>query len=240
MQGSDEWPAPTAPRQPETRRERARRAAPAIVVALALHAAMAWWLLRAPAPWQHAQAATSTAQAIEIDFFQPIAPEPAVTSAVAERVDAIPFPTTRPTLTEAATEIRETPRDARDMNESDVSADRLFGDIAGVAADLSRPDVSVVPRSQARLPGRNEPFSDARVHLKPPPMTPEQIATAVARMLVSTTAANSTTGLMGTIPGRDPLREMQSSHHGDLNLPRGCDDPENPNLSDECLGIPKR
>ena len=74
----------------------------------------------------------------------------------------------------------------------------------------------------------------------PPPLTPEQIATAVVRQLVSETAANSTTGLMGTIPGRDPLREMHSSHHGDLNLPRGCDDPENPNLSDACLGVPKR
>ena len=240
MQGSDEWPAPTAPRLPETPRERARRAAPAIVVALALHGAMAWWLLRTPAPWQHAPATTSTAQPIEIDFFDPAPPEPVATAASAERVDAIPFPATRPTRTEAATEIRETPGSASDTRDTTVSADRLFGDIAGVAADLSRPDASVTPRNQTRLPGRSEAFSDARVRLKPPPMTPEQIATAVARMLVSTTAANSTTGLMGTIPGRDPLREMQSSHHGDLNLPRGCDDPDDPNLSDECLGIPKR
>lgn len=242
MQGCDDWPAPAAPRLPETRWERARRALPAIAVALALHAGMAAWLLRAPAPWERASVVASNATAIEIDFFDP-APEPAPPPAApdpGERADAVPFPTTRPTTTEAATEVRASPRSEGADPAPVVQAEQLFGDIAGVAAELSRPDASATPRGTARLPGRSEAFSDARVRLKPPPMTPEQIATAVARMLVSTTAANSTTGLMGAIPGRDPLREMQSSHHGDLYLPRGCDDPENPNLDDACMGIPKR
>jgi hypothetical protein len=241
MQGSDDWPVP-APRTPETARERALRALPAVLVALALHAIVAWTLLRDATPWQRLAATASSATVMEIEFFEPAplvptTPEP---TAAIERADAIPFPTTRPTVVEAATEVRDSMHNEPTDSTPVVHADQLFGDIAGVAADLSRPDTSATPRANDRLPGRSEPFSEARVHLKPPPMTPEQIATAVARMLVSTTAANSTTGLMGTIPGRDPLREMQSSHHGDLNLPRGCDDPENPNLSDACLGIPKR
>ena len=241
MQGSDDWPVP-APRRPETTGERALRALPAVLVALALHAVVAWTLLRGPTPWHAPAMMASSAAAIEIEFIEPAplppaAPEPAAPS---ERADAIPFPTTQPTRAEAATEVRESPRSETTEHAPGVRADQLFGDIAGVAAEMSRPDASATPRGQARLPGRDEPFSDARIDLRPPPLTPEQIATAVARMLVSTTAANSTTGLMGTIPGRDPLREMQSSHHGDLHLPRGCDDPENPNLGDECLGIPKR
>ena len=241
MQGSDDWPVP-APRMPETARERLVRALPAVLVALALHAIVAWTLLRDATPWQRLPATASSATAIEIEFFEPAPPAPAIPepTAAIERADAIPFPTTLPTIIEAATEVREsTQREPTDSTPV-VHADQLFGDIAGVAADLSRPDTSATPRGNNRLPGRSDPFSEARVQLKPPPMTPEQIATAVARMLVSTTAANSTTGLMGTVPGRDPLREMQSSHHSDLNLPRGCDDPENPNLSDECMGIPKR
>lgn len=227
-------------------RERALRALPAVFVALALHGAVAWTLWRGPRPWQPPALTASSATAIEVEFFEPetepAPPTPAAPESmvVHERADAIPFPTTRPTIVEATTEVRESPLSETTDAAPLVRADQLFGDIAGVAADLSRPDATRTSRSNTQLPGRGTPFSDARIRFKPPPPTPEQIATAVARLLISTTAANSTTGLMGTIPGRDPLREMQSSHHGDLNLPRGCDDPDNPNLSDECMGIPKR
>lgn len=240
MHGSD-WPAPTAPRLPETAREDLWRALPAVLVTLALHAGMAAWLLRAPNPWPRPPASTSTADAIEITFFDPSPQPPPVRSdAASARADAIPFPTTRPTVAKALNEVRESPYIEPSNAAPVVHAEKFFGDIAGVAADLSRPDTSVTPRGNNRLPGRSESFGDARIRLAPPPLTPKQLATAVARMLVSTTAANSTTGLMGTIPGRDPLRERQAGHHRDLYLPRGCDDPENPNLSDACLGIPKR
>ena len=241
MQGSDDWPVP-APRKPETARECALRALPAVLVALALHLAVAWTLLRAPTPWQGLPMTASSATAIEIEFFDPAPPAPAIPepTAAIERADAIPFPTTRPTIVEATTDVRESMRSDTNDAAPVVHADQLFGDIAGVAADLSRPDTTHAPRGNTRLPGRSEAFSDARVRLKPPPMTPEQIATALARMIVSTNAANSTAGLMGTVPGRDPGRELQRGHHDGLYLPRGCDDPDEPNLSDECMGIPKR
>lgn len=238
MQGSD-WPVPTAPREPETARERLWRALPAVLLTLALHAGMAAWLLRAPAPWPRPPAAVSSAQSIEITFFDPSPPPPpARSNAASERADAIPFPTTRPTIAEASTEVRESPPPP--TSAPIVRSEQLFGDIAGVAAGLSRPDAARTPRSNTRLPGRDDAFIDTAIRFTPPPPTPEQVATRFARLVVSTTAANSTTGLMGTIPGRDPLRETQAGHHQNLYLPRGCDDPENPNLSDDCMGIPKR
>ncbi|MBP6077589.1 MAG: hypothetical protein KA505_02110 [Xanthomonadales bacterium] len=241
MHGSDDWPIP-APRTPEATHERVVRALPAVFVALALHAIVAWTLLREAAPWQRLPVTVSSATAIEIEFFEPTPPAPAIPeqAATTERADAIPFPTTRPTIVDAATEIRESTQREPTDTAPIVHADRLFGDIASAAADLSRPDTSSTPRGNARLPGRSDPFSAARIRFKPPPLTPEQIATRVARMLVSTTAANSTTGLMGTVPGRDPGRELQRAHHDGMYLPRGCDDPDDPNLSNECMGIPKR
>lgn len=242
MQGSD-WPAPTAPREPETASERIARAAPAVFIALALHASIAWWLWRAPTPWPSDAMLAAPSSAIEVTFFDhatPPLPLDAPIDRASERADAVPFPATRPTVVEAETEVRRPATPSRAEVTPAVHASELFDDIHGVAADLSGLDASKSPRSRSRLPGREEAFVDARIAFKPPPLTPEQITMRIATTLVSTTAANATTGLMGAIPGRDPGRELQAGHHGDLYLPRGCDDPEDPNTSDACMGIPKR
>lgn len=232
---------PSAPREPETTREAFRRAAPAIVITLVLHALATWWLLRPPAPWSHVRSGASNA-AIEIEFFSRPQPIVAVPPAPAPEApaDSVPFPSTQPSVTEAALRSREPDPPTSESSAPAVSAAELFGDIAGVAADMAgngRPDGR---RSQVQLPGREEAFMDAGVTFRPPPPTPEQIAQAVTRKLLSTRGANNITDFMGLTEGRDPGREIQRGHHADLYLPRGCDDPENPNLSDECMGIPKR
>ncbi len=143
-------------------------------------------------------------------------------------------------MTEAITEVREPTAVVAPDAAPTVDASVLFGDIAGVAADRSRPNPAKTSRSNTRLPGRTEAFITSDIVFKPPPPSLQQLVNAIGGMVVRTNAANSTTGLMGSIPGRDPGREIQAAHHDGLYLPRGCDDPDDPNLSDECMGVPKR
>ncbi len=238
MQASD-WPAPSAPQRPETRRERMLRVAPATLIALGLHGLMAWSLMRASAPWPRVPTASGQNSAIEVEFLTP-PPSPPPRDSAQARADTVPFPTTRPTMTEAITEVREPTAVVAPDAAPTVDASVLFGDIAGVAADRSRPNPAKTSRSNTRLPGRTEAFITSDIVFKPPPPSLQQLVNAIGGMVVRTNAANSTTGLMGSIPGRDPGREIQAAHHDGLYLPRGCDDPDDPNLSDECMGVPKR
>jgi hypothetical protein len=244
MQGSD-WPAPTAPRTEASRAQVLRAASPAIVVSLALHALLAWWLLQPAEPWVRDPAGSRTdAEAMQVVFFEPEPPPPPADESTVPtaRADQIPFPKPAPTRVIAAEEARTAPAATPAAADSVpvVSAEKLFGDIGATAAQLTGPARPSSRPPPLQLPGRAEPIIDAGIVFKPPPPTPEEIVNGIGRMLLSTTAANPTTGLMGTVPGRDPGREIQAAHHADLYLPRGCDDPENPNLSDACLGIPKR
>jgi hypothetical protein len=241
MQGS-EWPAPTAPRLPETPRERTLRVLPAVLVALVGHAILGWTLLRGAQPWQRPALVASSASAIAIEFIEAV-PPPTTTAPIPpeERADAIPFPLARPVPATAANEARlsaSTPAAAPADAAPAVSAAQLFDQIGGVAAELSKnvgDRHAVVP-----LPGSGRPILEVGDVLKPPPPAPEKIAQAVIRNMMSTRGANNITDFMGITEGRDPGREIQRAHHDGLYLPRGCDDPENPKLSDECLGIPKR
>ena len=241
MQGSD-WPIPTAPRLPETARERLQRAAPAIAFTLLLHATMAWWLLRAPAPWQRTAttAHATTPATLIVEFNQP-APAPSMPTP-AERIDAVPFPTPRPSVVHAVLQAR-TPATAVTTIEpqpATVDSTQLFGDIAGVASDIAGQGTRADGRVAAPISGRAEAFIDAGIVFKPPPPSPERIAIAVMHKLMSTRGATNVTDFMGITEGRDPGREIQRAHHTELHLPRGCDDPDDPNTSDECMGIPKK
>lgn len=234
---------PSAPREPESAREELQRAAPAIVITLAMHGLLAWWLLRPPAPWSRPPVGVSKA-AIEIEFFsRPRTMAPAPPPAMPEEpADSVPFPSTQPSVTEAPLRSREpepSPLPSQPIAPA-VSAAALFGDIAGVAEDMAGTVKADGRRGKVQLPGREDAFIDAGVSFKPPPPTPEQIAQAVTRKLLSTRGANNITDFMGLTEGRDPGREIQRGHHAELYLPRGCDDPDDPNLSDECMGIPKR
>ena len=235
-----DWPIPSA-RLPMNAHERWLQATPAIVVSLLLHLLLAWWLLRTPEPWQATRPSLPSADAIDVFFFAPEPPPQAAAETPTVRVDAVPFPMSQPSevvTTDEARPVTATP-DTAPASEV-VDSARLFGDIAGVASDLNPIDPRAQSGSDTRLRDDNRPFLDTDMRLKPPPPTPQQIARYVGRLLVSTTAANSVTGLMGAIPGRDPGREIQGAHHNQLYLPRGCDDPDDPNLSDECMGIEKR
>lgn len=247
MQGSD-WPAPTAPPTPETWRERAWRLLPAVAVAGLLHVGVLFVLLRDVSPWVHAPPPTRHGDAIEI-VFVPVRAAPTiartdVAPAAADadaapplpRADAVPFPASRPVPSVSELDHRpDTP-----AAPAPISGQALFDAIPGGLANGDALDPNRTPRGSTRLPGRDDAFIDVPVRFRPPPPTPQQIARAVGSLLLSTTAANPTTGLMGAIPGRDPLREMQDEHVRDLYLPRDCDNPEHPNLSDACMGIPKR
>lgn len=241
MQGSD-WPIPSAPRLPETARERLQRAAPAIAFTLLLHATMAWWLLRAPAPWQHAatMAPAPRPATLIVEFIDP-PPTPSA-PVPSERIDAVPFPTPRPSVVRAVLQARTPAPAAASVEPQPASVDsaQLFGDIAGVASDLAGQGKRADGRVMAPLAGRAEPFIEAGIVFKPPPPSPEKVAIAIMHKLMSTRGANNVTDFMGITEGRDPGREIQRAHHTDLYLPRGCDDPDDPNTSDECMGIPKR
>jgi hypothetical protein len=241
VMGTCDWPMPSAPRPETGRMESIVRALPAITISIGLHVAGLWWLLRTPEPWQVTRPSQPSADAIDVYFFTPEPPPQAAAAVPDVRVDAVPFPMSQPSVVVAADEARPTaPEPVTPTAAETVDSARLFGEIAGVASDLN----PIAPRAQSgsdtRLRDDNRPFLDTDMRLKPPPPTPQQIARYVGRLLVSTTAANSVTGLMGAIPGRDPGREIQGAHHNQLYLPRGCDDPDDPNLSDECMGIEKR
>lgn len=236
MQGSD-WPIPSATRPEAGRFEALGRALPAIAMSVALHGALAWWLLLRPEPWQARALRPPAAATLDVFFFTPPPPESSTAPASA-RVDAVPFPMSKPTVVQAREEVRAAPAAPVPAPEPIDSA-KFFDDIAGVASGMTALDPQRTARSDTRIRDQDRQFIEAGIRFKPPPLTPEQVVNRVIGMVVATNAANSTTGLMGTIPGRDPGRELQAAHHDGLYLPRGCDDPENPNTSDECLGIPK-
>lgn len=241
MQGSD-WPIPTAPRLPETAGELLRRAAPAIAFTLLLHATMAWWLLRAPAPWKHATTMSPASRpATLIVEFDPPAPAPPAPAA-AERIDTVPFPRPRPSVVRAVLQERAPAPPATNIEPEPATVDsaQLFGDIAGVASDIAGQGTRADGRVAAPISGRAEAFIDAGIVFKAPPPSPEKVAIAVMHKLMSTRGSTNITDFMGITEGRDPGREIQRAHHTDLYLPRGCDDPDDPNTSDECMGIPKR
>src|SRR5688572_23936431 len=109
MHGSD-WPIPSAPRPEAGRFEALVDALPAIVVSLSVHAALAWWLLQPPVaePAQRKQTARMpSASAMDVFFFTP--PPPAAeapATAAPVRVDAVPFPMSKPSIATAHDEAR--------------------------------------------------------------------------------------------------------------------------------------
>ena len=160
----------------------------------------------------------------------------------AERIDAVPFPTPRPSVVQAVLHARTPATTATNTEPQPATVDstQLFGDIAGVASDIAGQGTRADGRVAAPISGRAEAFIDAGIVFKPPPPSPERIAIAVMHKLMSTRGATNVTDFMGITEGRDPGREIQRAHHTELHLPRGCDDPDDPNTSDECMGIPTK
>jgi len=242
-QGRD-WPIP-AERRPLTARERIVQAAPAILVSVLLHGIAAWWLLRAVDPWDPRKQAQSTAAAIEVFYFDatpppPPASPPVVVEMEVMRVYAVPFPMSQPNETVTEMAVRE-PKPARVVAQPQaVSAGRLLGDVNGIVSDMAGRAPGSVARSNTQLPGRDVPFSDADVQFKAAPLSPQKRTQAAIGLLMRTRGANTITDFMGITGGRDPGAELSRGHHDGLYLPRDCDDPDHPNVSDECMGIPKR
>lgn len=238
-QGSD-WPIP-AERLPLTARERLVQALPAILFSVLLHVFAGWWLLRAVEPWQPRAHEQRAAAVMEVFYFNPDpVPPPEVLEMEVLRVYAVPFPMSTPTVTAAETAVREPSPVHDEAPPLAVSAGKLLGDVNGIASDMAGRAPGSTPRSNTQLPGRDVPFTDADFHLKAPPPSLQKRTQAVIGLLMQTRGANNITDFMGLTGGRDPGREIQRGHHDGLYLPRDCDDPEKPNLSDECMGIPKR
>lgn len=240
-QGSD-WPIP-AERLPMNTRERFVQAMPAILVSMVLHGFAAWWLLRAVDPWQPRAQAQRTTASMEVFYFNPDPPPlppPAVVEMEVMRVYAVPFPMSTPTVTETETAVREPNPVQDEAPPHAISAGKLLGDVNGIVSDMAGHAPGSTPRSNTQLPGRDVPFSAADFELKAPPPSPQKRAQAVIGLLMRTRGANNITDFMGVTGGRDPGAELSRGHHDGLYLPRDCDDPEHPNLSDECMGIPKR
>ncbi len=243
MQGSEfDWPMPTGTREAETPREAALRFLPAILVTLALHGVLAWKLLELRTT---AFTVTEHPEAIEIVFLEPKPRhEPVVTEAPPTPevdADAVPFPATRSNPETAQPAPREVPIQSQVELRTEVTSSDLFETMSGVAAEIAGQEHQADGRIRtAPLAGRDQPFLDTDNLLKPPPKSIEDRAIMVVSNMMSTRGSNAITDFMGIKEGRDPGREMQRAHHEGLYLPRGCDDPDKPNLSDECLGIPRR
>lgn len=239
-QGSD-WPIP-AERLPMNPRERLVQALPAVLVSLMLHGFAAWWLLRTVDPWQSRVPEQRKTASMEVFYFDPDPPPPppAVVAMEVMRVYAVPFPMSTPTVTESETAVREPSPVHNEPPPQAVSSGKLLGDVTGIAGDMAGQAPGSSPRSNTQLPGRDVPFSAADFELKAPPRSLQKRTQAVIGHLMRTRGANNITDFMGVTGGRDPGAELSRGHHDGLYLPRDCDDPENPNLSDECMGIPKR